>query len=107
MWTILSNPNNVPPDWLLGELPNIILATDPAPVREQVDKYYAHGGGWSPFGAGQWQFDPATKSLTFPDDPTMMPLAQIQVRDELCLLYDHAFVAVVQADGRFDVIRMD
>lgn len=107
MWKELNKPKYGTLADYLGYIPRIVRADDPRPIAEQVATGYAHGGGYSPFGKGMWKFDPKTKTLRYPGDPPFKPIAELQVRDELFIVYQHAVCAVVQADGRFDVIRMD
>jgi hypothetical protein len=85
----------------------IIRADDPRPVADQINDRYSHGGGWFPYGQGQWTRNPETGALKYPGDPAMPPLASIRVNDELVVLYDHALICVVQPDGTFLVSRMD
>lgn len=91
----------------LGLLPNIIGERFGGTVAEQVARGYAHGGGYSPFREGKWQFTAADNCLKYPGDAKMKPIASIKVLEEMVYLYDHAIVAIVQADGTFAVIRMD
>jgi len=42
-----------------------------------------------------------------PGDPPFKPLAQAKLRDELIVLYEADFVAVIQPDRSFEVARMD
>jgi len=88
----------------LGFLPGWLDENDPRPAKEQFNQNYQHGGGWDPFEGfklikNNW--------LTYPDDPPLRPLAQCQFRDELIVFYDHAWVMIKQADGSFEVCRMD
>ena len=90
---------------MLGFLPQIIRASDPRPVKEQIITGYAHGGGYNPMDG--WRFDPVSKTLTYPGDPPMPPLFELKVNNELVIYYNYAFVNIVQPDGTFAVIRMD
>jgi len=91
----------------LGLIPNFLSLDDPGTVAEQLNRNYAHGGGWSPFGKSQWQMDPNTFTLKYPGDPAMLPIASTTLRDERVFVYPHAFVAIVQKDGTFEVSRLD
>lgn len=104
MWKKLDKNANAR---LLGYIPDIITELDERPVREQVADRYAHGGGFSPFGVGDWKLNSDTKTIQYPGDPPYKPLFSTQIRDEMVVLYDHSIVAVIQANGKFDVIRMD
>jgi len=72
----------------LGFLPGWLDENDPRPAKEQFKLI-----------KNNW--------LTYPDDPPLRPLAQCQFRDELIVFYDHAWVMIKQADGSFEVCRMD
>lgn len=102
MWELL-HPDMTPEH--LGFLPFIIDASDPRPVEAQVEERYQHGGGWRP--NCKWAMDPNTKAITFLGDKPLQPLARIQVNGETVYVYDHAYVAIVQPDGSYEVGRMD
>jgi hypothetical protein len=51
----------------LGLLPGILVHNDPAPVAEQLNTRYSHGGGYSP-SSSNWQLDPESLDLIFPAD---------------------------------------
>lgn len=89
---------------LLGYLPQMFTDEDPAPVAEQIHKNYPHGGGWRSFKGFK---KTANHSLIYPGDPPQRPIARVQVRDELVLVYPHAWVVVIQPDGSWDVARID
>jgi len=91
----------------LGFLPDILLDNDPRPMKEQISDRYRHGGGWHPM-SGMTLHDGGT--LHFPGDPPFHPVAKIELEDgrsEFAYLYEHDFVAIIQADGSFEVSRMD
>ena len=91
---------------LLGEIPAFVSEADDRPAAEQFDANYAHGGGWHPM--PNWKFNPDGGAITYPGgDPPLKPLAMAVLRNELILVYPHAWVAVVQKDGAFEVSRMD
>lgn len=83
----------------------MISARSSLSVKEQIQQNYAHGGGWHPLSG--WRFDPETKELQYPGDPVYPMVAELKVRDEMVYMYHHAWVAVVQPDGSFEVTRMD
>lgn len=92
---------------LLGYLPGFLHADDPRPPAAQFDDRYAHGGGWQPFGQGQWECDRQAR-IRFPGDPWLEPLAMTEVSGELVVLYPYAMVAIFRAaDGTFEVARLD
>lgn len=89
----------------LGFIPSFLSEHDDRPAREQLDMNYAHGGGWSPM--AMWTFNEADKSIHYPGDPPLRPIAQANLRSEMILVYQHAWVAIVQPDGSYEVARMD
>lgn len=88
---------------MLGYIPSFLNENDPRPAREQIDANYRHGGGWSPF-KGHTMVEGA---LEYPNDPPMVLLAETRLRDEIIRVYDASWVAVVQADGGYEVARLD
>lgn len=89
----------------LGLLPQMWDVTDPRPARVQAADNYAHGGGWSPFKG--FKFDAVKQVLTYSGDPPMRALAYAQLRDETIIVYDYAWVMILQKDGSFEISRMD
>jgi hypothetical protein len=87
----------------LGFLPDFLSPGDPRPAAEQFDANY-HFGGWTPFKGFKLLED---NSLKYPGDPKMPPLAKAQLRDELILFYESAWVAIIQPDSSFEVARLD
>jgi hypothetical protein len=101
IWEML-HPNMTPEH--LGLLPGMLDLDDPRPAKEQFDQNYAHGGGWDPFNG----FELSVRNwLSYPGDPPLQPLAQLQFRDELIVFYIHSWVAIIQPDRSFEVCRMD
>jgi hypothetical protein len=89
---------------MLGFLPSFLSEDDPDPAREQIDKHYAHGGGWRSMTG--FKVSPS-KALLYPGDPALQPLAQTKLRDELIVFYDCEIVAIFQPDGSFDAARIN
>lgn len=89
----------------VGLIPSFLIVSDPRPAHEQFDERYAFGGGWSPMRG--FTRDPRTNALKYPGDPPLLPIARIQFRDELILIYDCSIVAIIQKDGTFAAARMD
>jgi len=87
----------------LGLIPNMLDDEDPAPAREQLDVKYQYGGGWRPFPG----FRLNGFKLEYPGDPPLHALAMTRLRDEIIILYEHAWVLILQKDKRFEVSRMD
>lgn len=102
MWKLLNDQFKME---YLGLLPEIIRADDPRPVHEQIERGYAHGGGYSPLGG--WTLASENNNIQYPGDEPLVPRASLLVRDELVLVYDYAFVAIIQMNGDFAVTRMD
>lgn len=88
----------------LGLIPGMLDENDPAPAREQLDAAYQHGGGWRPFPGFKLRSD---NSIKYPGDPPYPPLAVSALRDELIIIYEHGWVAIIQPDRSFEVCRMD
>ena len=88
----------------LGFLPGFLNDNDPRPAVEQLDANYRHGG-WHPMEG--FTMNPRTFVLSYPGDPPFRPLAMIALRQERVFVYEHAFVAVVQPDGKFEAARLD
>jgi hypothetical protein len=88
----------------LGFLPSLISEDDPRPVAQQLDDKYRHGGGWQPMPGWKLSED---RSLKFPEDPPMKPLAMSTLRHETLLFYEYSFLAIVQLNGSFEVSRID
>jgi hypothetical protein len=84
----------------LGFIPQMLSVKDPRPAKEQLHEAYAHGGGWHPFTGFSLEED---NTLTYLDDPPLYPLAKARLRDELIILYDYAWVAIIQPNREFEV----
>lgn len=87
---------------MLGYLTGMVSEDDPRSAREQFHANYQ--GGWSPFRGFELV---ARDGLKYPGDPVMPPLFRTHLRDEEITLYPHAWVMVRQADGTYEVSRMD
>jgi hypothetical protein len=88
----------------VGMIPCWLDEADPRPAAEQLDARYGHGGGWRPFKGFRLLDD---DSLRYPGDPPLRPIAELRLREELVLIYPHAWVAIIQSDRTFEVCRMD
>ena len=89
----------------LGLIPSFLADSDARPAREQFNERYAHGGGWYPING--CKLDIFDLTLHYPGDPPLTPIARLKFRDETILLYDYAFVLIMQQDHSFEVARMD
>jgi hypothetical protein len=101
-WTLLH------PRADLGYLDTMLWDTDPRPAAEQFNERYAYGGGWEPMKG--WTLFEATGGapiIQYPDDPVLAPVAMCELRDERIYLYPGAWVAIVAADGTYQIARMD
>jgi hypothetical protein len=88
----------------IGEIPRWLSEDDPRPAAQQLDSAYGHGGGWDPFVGFRLRGD---NSLKYPGDPPLQPIAEMNLRDELILIYEHSWVVVIQPDRTFEACRMD
>ena len=96
----------------LGLIPAILSPRDNRPVAEQIRTGYAHGGGYNPvkgFSLEPNRLRPGKAVLTYPGDPAYKEWGRCYFphTEELALVFSCAFVAIVQADGSFEVTRMD
>lgn len=88
----------------VGGIPDMISQNNPSKAKDQLNAGYGHGGGWRPFDGFRLQPD---NSIKYPGDPALQPLAEMKLRDELILVYEHAWVAIIQPDRSFEICRMD
>jgi hypothetical protein len=91
-------------DGHVGEIPLWLSADDPRPAAQQLDGCYNHGGGWQPFSGFKLR---ENNSLKYPGDLPLWPIAEMKLRDELILIYQHSWVAIIQPDRTFEACRMD
>jgi len=87
----------------LGHIPEFLTEADPRPAAEQIAERYV--GGWNPY-TDKWQMT-ADHVLLYPGDPPFQPVAFAHLRNEVILVYRHAIVAILQANGDFQVDRLD
>lgn len=94
----------------LGYIPQMLNSADPRSAAHQFNDSYAHGGGWSPFSGftmlpnGDMQYEDPEE----PDaDPPTRKLWEATLHKETICVYEHAWVAIVQPDGSYEVSRMD
>jgi hypothetical protein len=90
---------------MLGLIPLWLDVSDPRPAAEQLNANYQHGGGWRPFSG--FTFNPESRTLYYPGDPPMKPLAEAPFRDETIFFYPHSWIMILQKDGTFEISRMD
>jgi len=92
-----------PDDW--GLIISFLDTDDPRSAVEQFDTHY----GWHKFEGFTMDID--TKEITYGEgddtDPPLKPISKMMFRNELIILYDHAWVAVMQPDLSWQMARMD
>jgi len=88
----------------LGILPQFFLLNDPRPAREQLQERYAHGGGVPPFEGFTPRLDGEVEfwRLDYPGDPPTLALAYCRLREEMIILFEHSWVAIVPPGGVYD-----
>ena len=93
----------------LGILPQFISNSDPRSAIEQIHENYAHGGGWYDFKGFSLDFTKPLHELTleYPEDPPMEILAFTTLRNEIVALFPRSWVAVIQRDGSFKIVRIN
>src|SRR5690606_27046085 len=101
VWQIL-HPRG---DELIGLIPASIFESDPRSAAEQLDERYALGGGLRPLSGGAQE--PGAFAHSYPGAAALHPVAGAWLREERIFVYPDAWVAIVQADGSFEVARMD
>jgi hypothetical protein len=87
---------------MLGYVPLFILDEDPRPAADQIDDRYV--GGWRPFKGFAMAED---GSLLYPGDPPTLLLFEAKLRDEVIRFYQHAWLAIIQPDGSYEISRID
>jgi hypothetical protein len=88
----------------IGMIPHWLDEKNPQSAAKQLNDCYGHGGGWNPFSGFKLRDD---NSLKYPGDPPLWPLAEMNMRDELIMIYEHSWVVIVQPDRSFEACRMD
>lgn len=92
---------------IVGLTPAFLSEDDPDDAVTQLDKHYSHGGGWHDFDGFELHDSETAPQLRYPEDPPTDAVAHWKLRDERIILFDHAWVAVIQPDGSMRVSRMD
>jgi hypothetical protein len=87
----------------VGHLPDMLSPDNPERARIQLDNGYRHGGGWQPMSGLTLDAD---DRLKYPGDPWLVPLAEMALRDERIVVYEHSIVAIIQPDRSFEAARM-
>ena len=87
---------------MIGAIPYFLNEDDERGAVEQFRVKYV--GGWHPL--PNFTMLP-NGNLKYPGDPITHLLYETKLRDEIIRVYEHAWVAVIQPDGSFEVSRMD
>ena len=92
----------------LGMLSSLIYPAEVS-VKEQIEQNYAHGGGYvtTPGFTLELPNEGDTAQLLYPGDPPIAEISRCRIDEELVIVFDYAFVAIVQRGGAFEVARMD
>jgi hypothetical protein len=93
----------------VGFIPDMLSNDDPRPAREQLDANYQHGGGWRKFDGFEMMPD---YSIKYPGDEPIPLLAYTVLhastdKPEIVRVYRHSWVMILQADGSYEIARMD
>jgi hypothetical protein len=89
---------------MLGFLPDFLSESDPRPAKEQIDMAYGHGGGWNSF----YGFTMLPSGdIAYSGDPPTRLLYEAKLRSETIRFYEHAWVAILQQDGSYEIARID
>lgn len=87
---------------MLGYIPDFLSESDPRSAKEQIEVNYI--GGWSHMPGFTMN---ENGNLNYPGDPPMLLLAETKLRDKTIRFYQHAWLAIIQPDGSFEVSRVD
>jgi hypothetical protein len=101
-WTLINGGSRE----YLGFIPDFVWPIDTRPVAAQFNDRYAHGGGWMPMNG--WTMDEMV-NICYPGNEPLAPMAQYrhEPTGEHVFVYQNAWVAIVQPNGKFEVSRMD
>lgn len=101
----------------VGFIPRFLYEDDVRPAAAQFNDRYSFGGGWRPMDGWDAVHEAPTSmmpqgfhsvlTIKYPGDPAYWPVAHIEFRDETIWVYQHAWVAIEQADGSVEISRMD
>jgi hypothetical protein len=88
----------------VGTIPDMLSEHNSESATVQLHAGYGHGGGWNPFIGFKLNPD---DSIKYPGEPALKPIAEMKLRNERILVYEYAWVAVIQSDRSFEICRMD
>lgn len=93
-------------------LPRFLSNDDPRSARDQINANYI--SGWNAFAgfelakmknlAGQSLH---LYCLRYPGDPAMKERSRATLRNEMVVLFDYDWIAIIQEDGTYEVARCD
>ena len=108
-WSKEMGYNDYPIEQFVGDIPFFVQTTDGRKAQEQINERYSFGGGWRPLKG--WNMNPETKVITFVEedgsDPPLNPIVVAKYKEQEIYVYQHAWVAIVEKDGTFEIGRMD
>ena len=90
-----------------GAIPWFLEWEDPRSATQQLHEAYAHGGGWRPFPGFTLHNAQRDAFLTYPEDPDTHEISRARLREELIIVFENSWVAVVQPTGAYEISRMD
>lgn len=101
----------VTPDYL-GAIPSWINPKDPTHLKDQINRNYAHGGGWHDFKGFKASIGKDLYlQIKYPGDPVFREVARGMVyrgdltKMDLVVMFKHSWVMVVE-DGAIDYRKM-
>lgn len=89
---------------MAGYIPSFLSADSDDSIQEQLDAAYVTG--WRPTKADV-RLDEETWMLHFSNDPPLHPVGACALNGSILVLYEHAWVLVMDTDGDWEVCRMD
>ena len=99
---------STPPN-ALGVIPHWFYEVGKS-CKDIVNENYGHGGGWrrtalsfvlrTDCPAEEWR-------LEYPPDPAMFLLAYCVIGLEIFCIFEHAWCAIIQPDGTYEICRID
>ena len=92
---------------VVGYIPQMLSEDNPASAQEQLHKGYLHGGGWNDFNGFTLVNKDGRYGLQYPGDPVMKERSRTRLRDEVVVLFDYSWIAVIQPNGDYRVARFD
>lgn len=104
--TDLAKRHKMTIDECVGDIKHFASPQNETPLREQLNKWYQHGGGWCPMEGFELK-NKETHEIQYPEDAPLLPLATAQFRNQTICVYPYAFVAIFEQDGSFEIARMD